>query len=79
MMSMYYLLAVGRILKLEARLMACSGLINYYAQYQASQASTWGGRTPTAEQVSQLTDAMAADWKWALDQMLRHWEEPPMQ
>ena len=78
-MSMCCLLSIDSMFKFEARLMVCSGLIAYYAQYEASQASTWGGRTPTAEQVSQLTDVMVADWKWALDQMLRHWEEPPMQ
>jgi hypothetical protein len=57
----------------------CSKLIAYYAQYQASQPATWGGHTPSAEQIAQLTDAFVAEWKWALDQMLRHWERPPTQ
>lgn len=59
--------------------MVCSGLIPYHAQYQASQAATWGGMTPSAEQVAGLTDAFVREWKGAVEQLLRYWEEPPTQ
>jgi hypothetical protein len=54
-----------------------SQLIPYYAQYQASQPTMWGGHTPSAEQISQLTNAFVAEWTNALGQMLRHWDQPP--
>ncbi|UPX16195.1 uncharacterized protein EKO05_0006609 [Ascochyta rabiei] len=52
-------------------------LIAYYARHQASQPATWGGLGPSSEQVGRLADAIGVEWKWALDQMLRHWETPP--
>ncbi|XPS72399.1 hypothetical protein M3J09_004564 [Ascochyta lentis] len=52
-------------------------LIPYYARHQAGQPATWGGQTPTSEQVNQLTQAIVVEWKWALDQLLRHWDTPP--
>ncbi|KAF2629635.1 hypothetical protein BU25DRAFT_456712 [Macroventuria anomochaeta] len=54
-------------------------LIGYYAQYQASQPATWGGHKPTDEHVKQLTGVLVREWKGALEQMLRYWEEPPTQ
>jgi len=38
----------------------------------------WGGQTPSAESVQQLRDAFIAEWNYAVDQMLRHWERPPI-
>ncbi|KAH7090272.1 hypothetical protein FB567DRAFT_546498 [Paraphoma chrysanthemicola] len=52
-------------------------LIPYYARYQASQPTMWGGHTPSSEQISQLTGAFVSEWNDALRQMLRHWEQPP--
>ncbi|KAG9383818.1 hypothetical protein A1F94_005729 [Pyrenophora tritici-repentis] len=52
-------------------------LIPYYARYQASQPTMWAGHTPSAEQITQLTNAFAAEWNWALGQMLSHWAQPP--
>jgi hypothetical protein len=37
----------------------------------------WGGRTPSQEGAKQLATAFTTEWTWAIDQMLRHWEEPP--
>jgi hypothetical protein len=37
----------------------------------------WGGHTPSAEQITQLTAAFVAEWNYALGQMLRHWDQPP--
>ncbi|KAF7449241.1 hypothetical protein A1F99_062900 [Pyrenophora tritici-repentis] len=37
----------------------------------------WAGHTPSAEQITQLTNAFAAEWNWALGQMLSHWAQPP--
>lgn len=54
-----------------------SQLIPYYARYQASQPTMWGGHTPPSEQIAQLTNAFVAEWSEALRQMLRHWEQPP--
>jgi hypothetical protein len=54
-----------------------SQLIPYYARYQASQPTMWGGHTPSADQITQLTTAFVAEWDYALGQMLRHWEQPP--
>ncbi|KAF2098142.1 hypothetical protein NA57DRAFT_76936 [Rhizodiscina lignyota] len=52
-------------------------LIPYYAGYQASMPAMWGGRNPTTEGQKQLANAFTTEWTWAIDQMLRHWEEPP--
>jgi hypothetical protein len=58
-------------------LILLSQLIPYYAQYQASQPTMWGGRTPTADGVAQLSAAFVAEWNWAVGQMLRHWDQAP--
>ena len=63
----------------ECEANACSGLIRYYAHYQASQPAAWGRRAPTAEQVEQLTAVFVTEWKGALEQILRYWELPPTQ
>ncbi|KAF2447182.1 hypothetical protein P171DRAFT_511343, partial [Karstenula rhodostoma CBS 690.94] len=52
-------------------------LITCYAQYQASQPTMWGGQTPSSAGVVQLTNAFVAEWHWAVQQMLGHWEQPP--
>src|ERR1700753_2834125 len=54
-----------------------SNLIPYYATYQAAMPTMWGGRTPTSEGAKQLANAFTTEWTWAVEQMLRHWEEPP--
>jgi hypothetical protein len=54
-----------------------SQLIPYYARYQASQPTMWGGHSPSSDQISQLTNAFVAEWTHALGQMLRHWDQPP--
>ncbi|KAE9971828.1 hypothetical protein BLS_004286 [Venturia inaequalis] len=53
-------------------------LIPSYAQYQASLPAMWGGQMPTAQGVAQLANAFTVEWNWAVDQMLRHWEKPPV-
>ncbi|KAH7116751.1 hypothetical protein B0J11DRAFT_509780 [Dendryphion nanum] len=52
-------------------------LIPYYAQWEAQQPTMWGGRQPSAEDVAKLTSAFVAEWNWAINQMLRHWDQPP--
>ncbi|CAI9626862.1 unnamed protein product [Alternaria burnsii] len=52
-------------------------LLPYYAHYQASQPAMWAGRTPSAEQITQLTNAFVNEWNWALGQMLGRWTQPP--
>ena len=37
----------------------------------------WAGRTPSAEQITQLTNAFVNEWNWALGQMLGRWTQPP--
>jgi hypothetical protein len=54
-------------------------LVAYYAQYQAAQPASWGGRTPKEEQAKDFSDKLQREWKGALRQMLRYWEEPPTQ
>jgi hypothetical protein len=54
-------------------------LIAYYAQYQAAQPAIWGGTTPTENQVKGFCDELQREWKGAVRQMLRYWEEPPTQ
>lgn len=55
-----------------------SQLIPYYAHYQASMPAMWGNQTPTTDGIQRLRDAFIAEWKNAVDQMLRHWERPPI-
>jgi len=62
----------------ELGLTCNSNLIPYYAHYQASLPAMWGNQSPTAEGIQQLRDAFIAEWKYAVDQMLRHWERPPI-
>ncbi|OJD27019.1 hypothetical protein ACJ73_01597 [Blastomyces percursus] len=38
----------------------------------------WGGRSPTLAEIEQLSDACTAEWTMAAQQMLRHWEQPPI-
>jgi hypothetical protein len=38
----------------------------------------WGNQIPTAHGVAQLANAFVLEWNWAIDQMLRHWERPPV-
>lgn len=52
-------------------------LVPYYAHMQASQPAMWGNRIPSAEGVAQLSSAFVSEWNWALNQMLRHWDQPP--
>ncbi|KAF2873144.1 hypothetical protein BDV95DRAFT_627901 [Massariosphaeria phaeospora] len=52
-------------------------LIPYYAQHQASQPAMWGGRAPTTEDITRLTSAFVGEWNTAINQMLRHWDQPP--
>jgi len=54
-----------------------SQLVPYYARIQASQPAMWGNRIPSAEGVAQLSGAFVSEWNWALNQMLRHWDQPP--
>ncbi|KAF2201344.1 hypothetical protein GQ43DRAFT_39458 [Delitschia confertaspora ATCC 74209] len=54
-------------------------LIPHYANYQAALPTMWGGSVPTAEGVTRLSAAFVAEWNWAVDNMLRHWEQPPTQ
>lgn len=54
-------------------------LITYYAQYQTAQPATWGGRTPSEEQVKELNEKLQREWRGAVEQMLRYWEGPPTQ
>ena len=54
-----------------------SQLVPYYAHMQASQPAMWGNRIPSAEGVAQLSSAFVSEWNWALNQMLRHWDQPP--
>ncbi|KAF3008859.1 hypothetical protein E8E13_010975 [Curvularia kusanoi] len=55
------------------------GLIGYYARYQATQPTSWGGRLPSSEQMERFTSILVQEWNSALEQMLRYWEEPPTQ
>ncbi|KAL5377514.1 hypothetical protein DPSP01_009705 [Paraphaeosphaeria sporulosa] len=52
-------------------------LIPYYAHYQASQPTMWGGQTPSSAGIAQLTNAFVSEWHGAVQQMLAHWEQPP--
>lgn len=72
-MSTSYALPIRK----EHFLIFFSQLIPYYARYQASQSTMWGGHTPTTEQIDELTNAFVAEWTYAIGQMLRHWDQPP--
>jgi len=37
----------------------------------------WGKKRATPEGVARLTQAFVAEWTYAVEQMLRHWDEPP--
>ena len=62
----------------DSMLISSSQLVPYYARYQASQPTMWGGHTPSSEQITQLTAAFVAEWNYAVGQMLRHWAQPPV-
>lgn len=53
-------------------------LIPYYARYQASQPAMWGNQTPSADGVTKLTSAFVNEWNYAVTQMLRYWDRPPV-
>ena len=53
-------------------------LIPTFAHAQASQPQMWGGQTPPAESIEQLTQAFIQEWSAALVQFLRYWESPPI-
>jgi hypothetical protein len=38
----------------------------------------WGDLIPTQEAIQTLANAFMAEWNWALNQLLRHWERPPV-
>ncbi|KLJ05873.1 hypothetical protein EMPG_10698 [Blastomyces silverae] len=53
-------------------------LIPKHARDIAANPVMWGGRAPTLTEVEQLSDACTAEWTMAAQQMLRHWERPPI-
>ncbi|TVY48086.1 hypothetical protein LOCC1_G002050 [Lachnellula occidentalis] len=52
-------------------------MIDFYAATESAKPEMWGGRMPEAEEAQQLAECLAWEWHGALDQMLRHWENPP--
>lgn len=38
----------------------------------------WGNKTPSADGVTQLTSAFVNEWQYAISQMLRYWDRPPV-
>ena len=52
-------------------------MIDSYATLESAKPEMWGGRIPEAEEAQQLADCLAWEWHEALEQMLRHWENPP--
>jgi len=54
-----------------------SQMIDSYATAEAARPEMWGGRIPEADEAQQLAACLAWEWNEALDQMLRHWENPP--
>lgn len=38
----------------------------------------WGNQTPTADGIAQLTGAFVNEWNYAVSQMLRYWDRPPV-
>lgn len=55
------------------------GLVAYYAKYQAGMPESWDRRTPSEEQVQELAGRLEREWKGAVRELLRYWEEPPTQ
>ncbi|PGH34156.1 hypothetical protein GX50_03025 [[Emmonsia] crescens] len=53
-------------------------LIPKHARDIAANPAMWGGRPPTTTEIEQLSDACTAEWTMAAEQMLRHWEHPPI-
>jgi len=53
-------------------------LIPYYAAHQASQPEMWGNHAPTRQSIQQLAGAFSNEWTWAVDEMLRNWEQSPV-
>ena len=62
---------------LQKLTLMASQLIPYYAQYEASQPAMWGGASPSTKQVETLTKSFVAEWNWAIEQLLCHWDQPP--
>ena len=52
-------------------------MIEAYATSEAAKPEMWGGRIPDANEARQLADCFAWEWSEALDQMLRHSDNPP--
>lgn len=38
----------------------------------------WGSQLPSPEGIQALSAAFVSKWSYVLDQMLRHWETPPV-
>ncbi|OJD17250.1 hypothetical protein AJ78_02632 [Emergomyces pasteurianus Ep9510] len=53
-------------------------LIPKHARDTAANPVMWGGRAPTVTEIEQLSNACTAEWTTAVQQMLRHWERPPI-
>ncbi|KAH7126409.1 hypothetical protein B0J13DRAFT_148385 [Dactylonectria estremocensis] len=53
------------------------GLIEGYAEVEASKQEMWGSTLPTQEEVQQLAACFEYEWNVAVDTMLRHWQTPP--
>lgn len=53
-------------------------LIPTHARTQAAKPEMWGGRTPSEESVTKLTEAFVQEWQRALGEVLRYWERPPI-
>ena len=52
-------------------------MIDFHSTAEAAKPEMWGGRVPEADEVQQLAACLAWEWNEALEQMLRHWENPP--
>jgi hypothetical protein len=55
-----------------------SNLIPHYAHQQAAMPAMWGNVLPSPEGIQALSAAFVSEWTYALEQMLRHWETPPV-
>ncbi|EGE85483.2 hypothetical protein BDDG_08428 [Blastomyces dermatitidis ATCC 18188] len=53
-------------------------LIPKHARDIAANPVMWGGRAPALTEAEQLSDACTAEWTMVAQQMLRHWERPPI-
>ncbi|EGC49832.1 conserved hypothetical protein [Histoplasma capsulatum var. duboisii H88] len=53
-------------------------LIPKHARDIAINPAMWGGKTPSLTDIEQLSDACTVEWTKAAQQMLRHWEHPPI-